>query len=216
MIEVTLGKRTPSSGNPITSLVEKQLGGNVRLSIIQGWLSGGRGRQWAPHGFREEGRRARYNSAFLDINQLPGSHVCLSLESQSGRFVNLPLVDRIRAFYAWWHVGDSRAWVNGMWKQVTYLKSLWHLSEKAARHLCKTSTASVSLTTVSAERKTIKRWTSAAIAYSFRGINLFCNRGWQLNFCSPGFPACFAHRAAQRPAVADVVGNISHRLWGSE
>lgn len=155
-------------------------------------------------------QRTMIQLSILDNNQLPGSRVCLPLESQSVHYVNLPLVNQIRALYAWWHISGSRAWVNRMWKQVTYCKSLWRLSEKAARQLCKTGTASVSLTTVSAERKTIKRWISAAIAYSFQGINLVCNRGWQLNFCSPGFPLYSAHRAAQRPAVADVMGNISH------
>jgi hypothetical protein len=104
--------------------VEKQLGNNMRPSIIQGcWVGAGRGRQWAPRGFRE-GRRWWYSSAVSGHNQLPGSRVCLSLESQPGHFVNLPLVDQIRASYAWWHIGDRRAWVKGMWKQVTYLRSL--------------------------------------------------------------------------------------------
>ena len=132
-------------------------------------------------------------------------------EAHLARFVNLSLMGKIGSFvcsiaYQFWRSHDK-------WDvETSNLERVLRPGEYADKTVSAwQAPVSVSLTTISEELKAIKGWISTVIAYIFQGINLFCYRGWQLNFGSP-CPCPYPpppththtlHRAAQRLAAAD-------------
>ena len=106
-------------------------------------------------------------------------------DAHRAHFVNLSLMGKIRSFvcsiacWLWWNLDKWEVETNN-------LERVRWPGEHAARMVSAWQAPTpVSLTTISAELKAIKGWISPVIAYIFQGINLFCYRGWQLNFSSP-------------------------------